>query len=638
MKTKRFRLLLAGITGVILVACTNFHEMQGDRSYDALAYQEAIHHYEKIVGKTHKTSTEIRLADSYYKTANLDSAEAKYEHALKHSGVPAIGYFNYAKTLMCNRKHQLAAEWFEKYLEMNPNDSTAQMLLSSCKSIQDRYVDTTLYTLTPILEDQFTNTFSMVQYQNGAVFTADKAVFPGKKATAWTGNSYLDLYQMEKDSNGRWLEPHLLRGDINSRFHEGPATFSQDGKTIYFTRSNYYKRKMEVNEENENNLKIFKATLIDGEWKNLVEFPYNSDDYDCGHPSLSADGKELYFVSDMPGGFGGTDLYKSVWSDQGWSQPQNLGSELNTSGNEMFPYINSDGALYFSSDAHNSMGGLDVFITYFDGKNWANPENLNYPLNSTDDDFAYSLNKDNQSGFVSSSRSDSDKMYSFEKHEPTFILYGTALERGTNVPVEDVAVELTDAKTNQVLTAVTDKEGKFKIRLASAAQYRLYCTKFGCSSQTKELSTIGLKYSQNFYADFWVEPIVIDKPIVVENIYYDYNKWNIRPDAAFELDKLVRVLRDNPTIEIELGSHTDARGNDQYNYVLSNKRAYAVVQYLIANGIDPSRLTYKGYGEKVLINQCGNGVICSEEAHQQNRRTEFKVTKVRRNSDLIRVN
>lgn len=636
MKTKRHRLLIAGFTGVMLAACTNFHEVQGNRSYDALAYQEAIHHYEKIAGKTHKTSTEIRLADSYFKTANLDSAEAKYAHTLKHSGVPANGYFNYAKTLMYNGKHQMAVEWFEKYLKMNPDDNVAQMLLSSCRSIKDRYVDTTLYTLTPILEDQFTNTFSMVEYQNGAVFTADKAVFPGKKATAWTGNSYLDLYQMEKDSSGAWLPPHLLQGDINSRFHEGPATFSQDGKTVYFTRSNYFKRKMEINDENENNLKIFKATLIGGSWKNLEEFPYNSDDYDCGHPSLSADGQELYFVSDMPGGYGGTDLYKSTWSGHGWSQPQNLGPELNTHGNEMFPYINADGALYFSSDAHNSMGGLDVFITYFDGKNWANPENLNYPLNSTDDDFSYTLNKDNRSGFVSSSRSDSDKMYAFEKHDPTFMLYGTAIEKGSYFPVEGVEVELTDSKTNQILKVVTDAAGKFKIRLATDTHYQLYCTKFGCTTETEEVSTKGLKYSQDFYAEFWVEPIVIDKPIVVENIYYDYNKWNIRADAALELNKLVRVLKDNPTIEIELGSHTDSRGNDQYNYVLSDKRAHAVVQYLIANGIDPTRLTYKGYGEKVLVNQCGNGVICSEEAHQQNRRTEFKVTRVRQNTLGVR--
>nr|WP_294859341.1 OmpA family protein [uncultured Fluviicola sp.] len=631
MKIKRFRLLIAGFTGVFFTGCMNFHETRGDRSYDALAYHDAIHHYEKVVGKTHKVSTEIKLADAYFKTGNLDSAETEYAHALTHSGFPAIGYFNYAKTLMYNGKYQLAAEWFEAYLALNSNDKVAQMLLSSCRSVKERYVDTTLYTLTPILENQFTNAFSIVEYQNGAVFTADQEVFSGRKTAAWTGNSYLDLYQMEKDSSGAWLQPHLLRGDINSRFHEGPATFSEDGNIVYFTRSNYYKRKMEVDENNENNLKIFKATLIDGKWKNLEEFPYNSDDYSCGHPSLSADGMELYFVSDMPGGYGGTDLYKSDKISNGWSQPQNLGPEINTPGNEMFPYINTDGALYFSSDAHNSMGGLDVFITYFDSKKWVTPENLNSPLNSSEDDFAYSLNKDNRTGFVSSSRSKSDKMYTFEKHPPTFTLYGTALEKGTNLPVEGVSVELTDPKTNGVITAMTDKLGKFQIKLSPETIYHLYCTKSGCFSQTDELSTVGLKYSHDFYADFWVIPIVIEKPIVIENIYYDYNKWNIRPDAALALDKLVRILEDNPKIEIELGSHTDCRGNDQYNYILSDKRAYAVVRYLVAKGIDPFRLTYKGYGEKILVNHCANGVTCTEQEHQQNRRTEFKVTNIRTN-------
>lgn len=629
MKTKFITLLLTGAL-LNLAGCMHFHEVQGDRCYEALAYSEAIPHYEKVTRNTHKISVDIRLAESYFNTGNIDSAETKYAAALKHRNVPASAYFNYGKTLMYNNKHQEAVVWFEKYLSVYPNDHIAQMLLSSCKSINDRYVDTSLYTLKPILTNQFVNAFSIVEYQNGVVFTADKEVFSGKKTAAWTGNSYLDLYEMKKDSAGAWLTPKLLQGDINSRFHEGPATFTKDGKTVYFTRSNYFKRKMEVNTENENNLKIFKASLIEDKWKNLEEFPFNSDDYSCGHPSLTEDGKVMYFVSDMPGGYGGTDIYKSVLTERGWSQPQNLGPEVNTEGNEMFPYIHSDGALYFSSNAHNSMGGLDVFITYFNDKTWATPENLNVPLNSVGDDFAFSMNDDNRSGFVSSSRTDKDQLYEFNKNDPTFMFSGIVREKGTNIPMAGVSIELTDPKTKNQLVATTDAEGKFKIRLHSETEYDVYCTKFGCFSQTNQVSTKGLKYSQDFFAEFWVEPIVIDKPIVVENIYYDYNKWNIRPDAAIELDKLVRVLKDNPMIEIELGSHTDVRGNDQYNLVLSDKRAHAVVMYLIANGIDPTRLTYKGYGEKVLVNRCANGVPCSEEDHQENRRTEFKVTKIRK--------
>ncbi|MFN5844064.1 MAG: OmpA family protein, partial [Flavobacteriia bacterium] len=448
------------------------------------------------------------------------------------------------------------------------------------------------------------------------------------KTAAWTGNSYLDLYTMKKDIEGNWMAPELLQGDINGQFHEGPATFSNDGNTVYFTRSNYYKKKMVINEDDENNLKIFKSTLIDGKWKNLEDFPYNSDDYSVGHPSLSDNGKIMFFVSDMPGGFGGTDIYKSTYENGTWSKPENLGNEINTEGNEMFPYVHADGTLYFSSDAHNSMGGLDVFITYYNGLRWAKPENLNYPLNSIKDDFGFSINSDNITGFVSSSRTKSDKMYSFEKNPPTFNLYGIAREKGTQIAVPQVVVEVTNAKTGEVISMISDTKGNFKLKLASETTYNLYCTKFGCFSRTDKITTEGLKYSEDFFADFEVEPIVIDKPIVLENIYYDFDKWAIRPDAAVELDKLVRILKDNPGIDIEMGSHTDSRGSDQYNLVLSDKRAHAAVQYLISQGIEPKRLTYRGYGETVHVNHCKNDIVCPEEEHQKNRRTEFKVIKV----------
>jgi outer membrane protein OmpA-like peptidoglycan-associated protein len=582
-----------------------------------------------VYAKTQDSGIELKLADAYFKTSKLDSAEALYTRSISRGSTNPMTRFEYGKVLMANGKHRKAVNEFKEYLKVYPSDVTAKMLLASCNSVIERFRDTTLFTLKPILEDQFVNSFSIVEYRNGAVFAADKVVFAGRKQNPWTGNSYLELYQMEKDVEGNWLSPELLKGDINGRFHEGPATFSKDGNTVYFTRSNYFKRKMVVNEQEENNLKIFKATLINGEWKNLEEFPFNSDDYSCGHPTLSESGKLMYFVSDMPGGTGGTDLYVTTLKDGKWTQPVNLGADVNTSGNEMFPYIHSDGSLYFSSDAHNSMGGLDVFITTHNGTRWLKPENLNYPLNSIKDDFGFSLNRDDNTGFVSSSRTKSDKMYSFEKHAPTFTLYGRARKKGTQTPVEGVIVEITNSATGKVTSVVSDKTGNFKLKLDTESEYNLYCTKFGCFSKTDNISTKGLKYSEDFYADFEVEEIVIDKPIVLENIYYDFDKWDIRTDAAVELDKLVRILMDNPKLEIEMGSHTDCRGSDQYNLVLSDKRARAAVLYLISRGIDPTRLTWKGYGETVHVNKCEDGVQCTEEEHQDNRRTEFKVKKIR---------
>lgn len=647
-------IFLASVILLGISSCTNYHIAKGDTYYDNIAYSSAIKHYEKAYRKTNDSEIEIKLARAYFKVNNIDSAEVIYARAVDKGNRSPKLYFEYAKVLMSKGKHQLAANYFEKYLLVYDNDPVATMLLASCNSIYDRYRDTTLFVLKPIDKNSFVNAFSIIEYQNGAVFAADKEVFFGNKKSAWTGNSYLELYTMKKDAEGNWLAPELLSGDVNGLFHEGPATFSKDGNTVYFTRSNYLKRKMKVNEERENNLKIFKATMVDGKWKNLEEFPYNNEDYSVGHPTLSDNGKTMYFVSDMPGGYGGTDIYvtrletikllnpdlvgtnsteKNEASNKSdeliWSVPVNLGPTINTSGNEMFPYIHTDGTLYFSSDAHNSMGGLDVFITYNDGQRWATPENLNYPLNSTKDDFGFSLNKDDTTGFVSSSRTNSDKIFAFDKAPPKFNLFGIARIKGTQTPVEGVIVEVTDAKTSKVYNMVSDKTGNFNLKLAPETLYDLYCTKFGCFSKTDKISTIGLKYSEDFFADFEVEPIVIDKPIVLENIYYDFDKWDIRPDAAVELNKLVKILNDNPNIEIEMGSHTDARGSDQYNMVLSDKRAMAAVKYLISQGIDSSRLTFKGYGEKVHMNGCKNDVPCTEEEHQKNRRTEFKVTKIR---------
>jgi len=632
MRKKIFIATLAFMFIAILWSCSsNYHIKKGNLYYDNLAYSSAITHYQKAYAKTNDATVEERLAASYYKTNNIPAAEDTYKKAISREGHSPKLYFNYAKILMEMNKHNEAIPYFKKYLAAYEDDLFAEMLLASCVSINDRYRDTTLYELQSIKANEFVNAFSVIEYQEGAVFVADKEVFRGRKTSQWTGNSYLDLYEIQKDEDGYWMDAKILKGDINGRFHEGPASFSKDGNTVYFTRSNYFKRKMKVNEANENNLKIFKATLVDGKWKNLVEFPYNSDDYSVGHPTLSDDEKTLYFVSDMPGGQGGTDLYKSELVDGAWSKPENLGTIVNTKGNEMFPYIHADDALYFSSDAHNSMGGLDVFITYFNGEVWAQPENLNYPLNSTKDDFGYNVSKKNSSvGFVSSSRTDADKMYTYKKNPPKFNLYGVAREKGTQRRVQGVTVEITNTKTGKVISMESDAKGEFKLKLEPESAYDLYCTKKGCFTRTDKISTLGLKYSQNFYADFEVEPIVIDKPIVLENIYYDFDKWDIRPDAALELDKLVKLLKDNPSIEIEMSSHTDSRGNDQYNLVLSDKRAVAAVKYLIANGIDENRLTYKGYGEKKLVNHCANDVKCTRAEHQLNRRTEFKVTKIRK--------
>jgi outer membrane protein OmpA-like peptidoglycan-associated protein len=333
----------------------------------------------------------------------------------------------------------------------------------------------------------------------------------------------------------------------------------------------------------------------------------------------------------MPGGAGGTDIYKTVYDGKTFSKPENLGDVINTAGNEMFPYMHHDGTFYFSSDAHNNLGGLDVFMSSYDGKKWLQVENLNYPLNTSKDDFAFVLKDDNKTGYVSSNRDANDKIFEVTKNDPTFIISGYVNQKGKlGLAIDSAVIEIQNLTEKTKETILTNRNGTYKTKLKVNCEYTIKASKpmYFTITQPKSYSMIGKKLSENFTANFELDQIIIEKPIVLENIYYDLDKWAIRPDAAKELDRVVQVLNDNPKLHIELSSHTDSRAGDQYNLVLSDKRAKATVEYIVSKGIDAKRLTWKGYGESKLVNHCTNGVICTEEEHQQNRRTEFKATKI----------
>ena len=625
---------------ISLFGCTNYLLTRADKAYDKLQYQSAIKDYNKVIAKEGNHEAAIKLANCYRLVNDVDKAEVQYEKVMAYTETKPIDQFHYARILMSKEKYPQAGMWFEKYLESFPDDIVAQMLLASCKSVNTFKEDTTLYILNKIEFEEFESAFSSVPHKDGIVFVAESAVSLEAKQSPWTGQSYLDLYFAEKDKEGHWLSPQLLKGKVNGRYHEGPAAFNKEGNIVYFTRSNYYKVKLKQSSKGENNLKLFSAKLVGDEWKELEELPFNSDEYSVGHPCLADDQKTLYFISDKPGGFGGTDIYKSTLENDKWSEPVNLGKSVNTSGYEMFPFIDDDGTFYFSSTAHNNMGGLDVFATSYDSseKRWLQVENLNYPLNSSKDDFAFVMNDDKRSGFVSSNRTETDAIYSFKKHDPTFRLLGVVKIKGKDLPFEGATitlVDITDPKNPMETTTLTNKDGSYLMKLKPNSDYKVYGSHENYFTQSVKLSTKGLKTSKDFTANFELEQIVIEKPIVLENIYYDLDKWNIRPDAAVELDKLVTLLNDNPNIVIEMGSHTDSRAGDRYNLVLSDKRAKAAVDYLVFKGIDASRLEYKGYGETKLVNQCKNNVECTEDEHQQNRRTEFKVIKIEKDSESL---
>lgn len=616
---------------ILFTGCTSLLYKKANTEYANMQYYYAIQHYNKVLEKKDIHDAKIKLANSYRLMKDDTKAAPLFAVAMDYPEIEPIEYLHYASVLRSNGDHTNAKIWLKKYLEKFPDDKDALDLMASCDSLTVFMRDTTLFSMNGVDFKELTSTFGCTPYKKGVVFTADKIEEKKSRKNPWTGNSYLDLYYTEKDASGKWLPPQSLSGGINGKYHEGPASFNKAGDVVYFTRSNYFHNQLQGNEDDVATLKIFKAKLVNEKWLQLEELPFNGDAYSIGHPFICKDEKTLYFISNQPGGFGGTDIYRATFDGTLWSIPENLGPKINTSGNEMFPMMGDDSVFYFSSDAHTNMGGLDVFSSKYDEntKIFASAENLLFPLNSNKDDFGLVFNSDGKSGFVSSNRNGADKLFEFKKNDPTFNLSGSVTYKGYGTPVNGALIELVNDKTKEKLTATTNTEGTYKIKLENNAKYSIFCTREGCFKLSNSISTKKKKFSEDFVMNFELDSIIVEKPIVLENIYYDLDKWKIRKDAKPVLDSLVILLKNNPNITIEMSSHCDSRASDEYNLILSEKRAKETVKYLISKGIDKKRLQSKGAGETMLINKCANDVECTEEEHQKNRRTEFKVIEIK---------
>ncbi|RYZ48971.1 MAG: flagellar motor protein MotB, partial [Sphingobacteriales bacterium] len=484
-----------------------------------------------------------------------------------------------------------------------------------------------------------------VGFDNGVVFASDRSVasapktkagrpflkfdgskLPDQNTYGWTGNGYLNIYTKTAGSDSVALFPLRTQSD----YHVGAASFSADGKEVYFTLTRVPKKIGRVkNAPSTLNIEIYSSIKTGEVWSDPVPFRYNNvQGWSVGDPFLTADGSSLYFVSDKPGGKGGTDIYVVKRSAGGqWGEAIAVAG-VNTAGNERTP-VKADNQFYFSSDGDTSMGGLDIFRATMSGDAVGAAQNMGYPVNSPQDDFALSVTA-SQKGYFSSNRdggAGSDDIYSFiDRAELAFRLEGIVFDKETSLPLASAVVSLGKVDGTP-LKVQTDSTGAFRFNLDENSNYELSADRTSYRSANDKVGTSGLESSQVIKKNLYLTPIVINKAIRLENIYYDFDQSNIRPDAAVELDKLVRIMQENPTIWIELGSHTDSRGKDQYNQWLSQRRANAAVQYIIDRGIDQSRVTAKGYGESVPVNECTNGIACSEQAHQANRRTEFKIVK-----------
>jgi outer membrane protein OmpA-like peptidoglycan-associated protein len=488
-----------------------------------------------------------------------------------------------------------------------------------------------------------------VFFKDGLIFTSDRDIdMMEDKNYLWTNFGYLDLYSSKPVSPGDFWNgttiPEKLPSSFNQPYHDGPASFTSDFKEIFTTRTLKNKTKKDSSDIYTNYLKIFFANLSNEKKVSYSAFPYNNDSYSVGHPAISGDGKKLIFSMSKPGGLGQSDLYISEWSNGNWSEPVNLGSNLNTFGNEVFPFLANDSTLYFSSDGHPGFGGLDLYESNFVNGKWTAAWNLKLPLNSTYDDFSIVFNKELTEGFFSSNRPEgkgSDDIYAFRNYRRTPVepvqeikiqipvISGIVKDKKTMLPIDSATVFLLNTSSNEVLVLKTNAKGYFETPFEKGVNYIAKAMKNGffndCTNFNIQSDNTALKLEVP--RELLLGKYEVNQVFVVENIYYSLDKWFIRDDAKPSLNELLNLLKLYP-INVEIGSHTDSRASAKYNNELSKKRADAAVKYLIENGIDAGRLTYKGYGESMLINKCADGVTCSEAEHQANRRTEFKITSI----------
>lgn len=624
--------------------------LEADQQYELYNFKKAIDLYEQAYQKKPTLHAAERLAQAYSYQNNYKQAESWYAIAIGMPSSSPENVLQYAKALQQNSKYTEAKEQYKKYIELNKTiDAKQQNLwILSCDSARYWMNNPTKVVIN---NEKRLNTpqsdWGATLYEQNIVFSSDRGdiatdktsgnkpflKFDGAKKPdpviyGWTGNHYLRLYQKNKDQDD------VLPFDLNANtaYHVGPASFTGDGNEVFFTLTKIPKKPVYIKGKLATvNIEIYSSKKdTQGKWTIPVPFKYNKvDEYSVGDPFISADGKQLYFVSNMPNGFGGTDIYVSQRTDDGdWSLPRNL-KEVNTQGNERTPILDADNSFYFSTDGRVGMGGLDIFKAQLLNGKIAEPKNLGYPTNSPQDDFAY-FKTSPLTGYFSSNRADglgNDDIYSFTVQQIlSFKLSGRVFDKKSHQPLINAIVSLA-GNNGQILKVQTDETGNFKFDLVQDSDYQLTAEKTNYRADVATFATNNLKASAEIKKDLYLEKIELEKAIKLENIYYDFDQSNIRPDAAIELDKLVKIMKDNPTIWIELGSHTDSRGNDQYNQWLSQRRANAAVQYIIDRGIDKNRITAKGYGEKMLLNRCANGVKCSVEEHQLNRRTAFKITK-----------
>ncbi len=618
-------------------------------AYQAGSYYEATDFFKDVYSKTRdkqvKAEMVFMVSECYRLINDPKNAELWYKRAVRSAFPrPEAQYWLAESTKKLGRYPQ-AIEEFRKYRQLVPGDPRTEQQIRACELAIEWQASPESYNVEELKEVNSRNSdFSPAfgRDDNGLLwFTSSRDDAQGNKEHGATGQSFTDLFETRLDKKAKWSTPVPV-DFLNSEFEDGTPSFSSDFTEVYFTRCEAGKR------ENKGCV-IMYSTREGTRWSDPEKLELLADSLVAAHPSISPDGQTLYFVSDMPGGLGGKDIYRSTRTSPGspWSRPENLGTDINTRGNELFPFIRENGTLYFASDGHIGMGGLDIFrATPQTGNSWI-VNNMRPPINNPADDFGITFEKGAEKGIFSSSRKGRgvDDLYTFEMPPLLFGITGLVRDEKSGQPVQGATVQLI-ASDGANMQTETGNAGDFKFSLRPEVDYIFLASKRGFLNGKEKETTRGQDKSREFMATILLTPI--DRPIELPNIFYDFGKWDLRPESMVSLDKLVETLNDNPNVTIELMSHTDSRDTEEYNMDLSQKRAQSVVNYLIGKGIASDRLTARGYGETspkvvdavimedapflrsgVTLNEQYINSLGSEEqkeiAHQINRRTEFRV-------------
>lgn len=626
---KIYTILLLIAVSTTIVSAQNSKTKKADNLYDRLAYTDAAQAYQKVL-KRGTTDVYVfeRLANCYYFINDTKKAEMYYKRVAKSKDANPEAIYNYAQTLKANGKFSDYNTWMKNFAELSPNDTRVKEFMKNPNYIPKIMDDMARYTATNMenINSEYAD-FGGIVYGKDFYFASGRNT--SRKTYQWNEEPYLEIYKAT-NVGGTMKNAELLNGDVNTKYHESNAVISADGKRMYFDRNDYFEGDYDKSANGINQINLYYAENIDGKgWSGVVSAPFNNNEYSTGHPALSQDGNTLYFVSDMPGGKGGSDIYMvAINSDGSLGTPKRLGDNINTEGKELFPYLDSNGTLYFSSNGHMGIGGLDVFYAEAQGDGFDVVNNLGKGVNSSADDFAYKYDPTSQSGYVSSNREGgmgSDDIYMVEAVEiPCEVTIAVlVINENTNAAVAGARVDLYDTMGNRLSTKTSNVDGMVSFKAACdqahevqgvLADFESNASKVAPANDQKVSATIALKP---------IEEIIVEDQIVLNPILFDLDKSNIKAQAAFELDKVVSVMNKYPEMVIAVGAHTDSRATDAYNLRLSEARAQSTVQYIISKGISGKRISGKGYGESQPKVSCGD--TCSEAEHQLNRRSEFTI-------------